>query len=327
MKSRNKNSIFLPPEKHDGLQFMFFGGLTYSARLRWYAVLVAAGLIIQVATVKALPGAFFLICAAALITVRGLSNRVPLEKLKLDRNWTAVDMQRIHEIKKLGDRIRKWDTDALDITNVLGFVFFLAAAAAAALIAFALTSYYGSTAAGLIFLLDAVILVFPLWFNGTRRIYTQDNLQQKIAIIREMEAYFRRHQAESERFVPALMLARDENGKSVPVDARFVVTFAEQPEGFYGLQAQISMNTVQGTAYPYFYCVLPAQRGYGLNRYLEKIPAGKDITVEMQSDPQTEVIVIRQTTTKNAGYFTRSHHRRAIFDTALTAARMILRYR
>ncbi|NLM52900.1 MAG: hypothetical protein GX197_08805 [Firmicutes bacterium] len=266
----------------------------------------------------------FLVGAAALNLVEGFDNRIRLEKYIKDSNWTVVDMERIQEIKRLGDRIKKWNADTLDITNGLGLLIFLLAAGAAAITFFLLISLYGSAHVGLIFLLDAVILFFPLWFNGTRKVSTQDNLQRKIAIIMEMEAEFKLVKKINETFVPALLLAREQSGKSVPVDARFTVNFAGQPEGFYGLQGQIHLNQVQGTVYPYFYCVIPARKGFGLHKYVEKIPAGRNITVAFQSDGNAEVIVIRRTTTKNTGYHTKRFDRLAIFNAALTGARQIL---
>ena len=316
---------FLPPEKQGEVQFIFFKNLNYTARMRWYMLLVAVGIIVQLVLVKAFPGVVFLLCAAALNLAAGFDSRVRLEAYVPDRNWTSVDMERIHDIKKLGDRIDSWNLDALDITNGLGFIVFLLAAGAAGITAFILTSFYDSTDVALIFLLDVVILVLPLWFNGTRKVLKQGELQRKIAIIRELEQYFQLLKKENETFVPALLLARDQTGKSVPVDARFMIAFGDQPEGFYGVQAQIQMNEVQGVKYPYFYCVIAAKSGFGLQKYKGKIPANRGLTVEMQNDLSTEVIIIRLTTTKNSGYHTRTKHCKAILETALNTARLILK--
>ena len=128
---------------------------------------------------------------------------------------------------------------------------------------------------------------------------------------------------EGEEFRPALMLSRGQDSKTIPNDARFSVAFPGSPEGFYGLQAQINLNVVQGASYPYFYCVLAAEPGFGLSKYREKIKLAKKVICEYQEDSRAEVLVIRQYTTRKSGYHTKERQCLAILVNALQGARLI----
>ncbi|TYQ15550.1 UNVERIFIED_CONTAM: hypothetical protein Cloal_2017 [Acetivibrio alkalicellulosi] len=312
---------FPPPEKQDVVRFYVLKGLSYSNRMMIYLSLIALGFIVQVLMLMPWPGAVFLICATMLNLVQGYDSRVRLKTFDIDSNWTQVDMDRIHQVEELDNKITKWNKDILDISNATGVLMFIVTLVTIFFITAFLASY-GEL--GSIFIINAIILVVPLWFNGIRRILKQDNLRIKVGIISKMEAFFQTIKKEGENFKPGLMLARDKGGKSVPTDTRFTITFDNMPEGFYGIQAQTNINLVQGASYPYFYCVIPAKMGYGLGKFVSQIPKRKNITVEFQTDKKAEVIVIRQYTTKTSGYHTNIHSCRNILDTTLIAARLIL---
>lgn len=315
---------FPPPEKQDSVKFLVLKNLSYSSRMVIYLLLITFSFLIQYVMMSAWPGAIFLICATVLNLVRGYDSRVRLKAFEIDRNWTGVDMARIHEIEKLDDRMTKWDRDVLDISNALGmFMFALVAGGLflSSMILSGIPEYYG---VGMIIITDAVILLLPLWFNGIKRVLKQNNLRVKIDIIKRVEEYFRTIKNEGEDFKPALMLARDKTGKSVPKDTRFTISFDGMPSDFYGIQAQININLVQGTSYPYFYCVIPAKVGFGLREYISKIPRNKSVVIEFQQDAKAEVIVIRQYTTQTSGYHTKINACKYILAVAVNAARIIL---
>ncbi len=327
------NWISLPgfpsPEKQDVVRFYVLKKLSYSARMLLYLLFVGIGFIIQLITLTAWPGAVFLICATALNLVRGYDSRVRLKTLDIDSNWTDVDMERIKEIETLEDRITKWNRDTLDISNGLGVGIFIAVFIGLFVLSQVFTIFTDDIRVGAIFMTNAVILVLPIWFNGIRRILKQNNLQIKIGIIKEMNDYFQSMKLDNEEFKPAIMLARDKTGKSVPTDARFTISVADMPDGFYGIQAQINLNIVEGASYPYFYCVIPAQAGYGLEKLVngikKKVASPEKIVVEFQKDRKAEVIVIRQHTTNTSGYRTDMNRCREILMATLNAARIILK--
>jgi len=316
---------FPPPEKQDSVKFYVLKSLSYSTRMIIYLLFIAFGFIIQYVMMNAWPGAIFLICATVLNLVRGYDSRARLKAFEPDTQWTTVDMGRIYEIENLEKKAKKWDRDVLDISNGLGAFVFILLILGLFILSSVLSGFYEFAEVRSILLTDTIILILPMWFNGIRRILTQNNLRIKIDIIKSVEEYFRTVKLEGEHFKPALMLARDKTGKSMPKDVRFTITFDDMPADFYGIQAQININLVQGTGYPYFYCVIPAKTGFGLREHLNKIPRDKNVIIEFQHDVQAEVIVIRQYTTQTSGYHTKPKSCRYILAVAIHAARMILK--
>lgn len=325
---------FPPPEKQDVVQFHLLKSLSYTPRLVLYLVLILAGFSLQLIMMTAWPGAVFLIFATMLNLVRGYDSRPPLSLFDPDTNWTAVDMDLIHEVEKLDDRITRWNQDSLDISNATGIVSFLGAAIVIAVIAFLLGGLSDQGAVVWIFLTNAVILILPFWFNGIRRILKQDNLRVKTEIITSMEEYFKEICEEGEHFKPALMFLRTEEGKSIPSDARFTISFDDMPSDFYGIMGQININDVQGSSYPYFYCVIAVKTGFGLEAYYDRIMSCLEVNFvnrkhtnigEFQKSEDAEVLVIRQATTRHSGYSTDLRASKDILEKTLLAARAILK--
>ena len=315
---------FPPPENQDSVRFYLFKSLSYSKRMKLYLVLVALGFLFQILLVNIWPGAVFLVCAALLNLVRGYDNRINFKDFKVDDNWTPVDMKQIRQIGELERKMANWDKDMLDISNGAGFVGFVLAIAGLMIAYVFLRIIFVDGAVGGIFITDVVILVLPLWFNGMRQVIKQDDLYIKAGIIKRMEEYFQTIKKDGEFFKPALLLARDSNGKSIPKDSRFTITFDNMPEDFYGLQAQININLVQSSKYPYFYCVIAAKKGFGLKQHVRNIPEHKKIIVVYEEDSEAEVLVIRQRTSQSLGYHTDIKDCKRILEFALTTARNIL---
>lgn len=314
---------FPPPEKQDIVRFYVFKSLSYSTRIILYLSLVLTGFLIQLFMLSPWPGAALLVFATLLNLVRGYDSRARLKSFCTDTNWTEVDIERIRQIEKLDDKMSKWDKDILDISNSSGVLMFVLILTGLYIGSGFLNVFTGSDVVNII-TTDVVILVLPLWFNGIRRILKQNNLRIKVGIVTKMEEFFQVMKKEGENFKPSLMLARDKSGKSLPTDTRFTITFDGMPADFYGIQAQININLVQGSSYPYFYCVIPAKPGFGLEKYVHKIYKAKNVTIEFQEDQNAEVIVIRQFTTKTSGYHTKIKDCKDILELALTNARIIL---
>ena len=116
---------FPPPEKQDSVKFYVLKSISYSTRMIIYLLFIAFGFLIQYVMMNAWPGAIFLICATVLNLVRGYDSRARLKAFEPDTQWTTVDMNRIYEIEKLDNKTKKWDRDALDISNGLGVLVFV----------------------------------------------------------------------------------------------------------------------------------------------------------------------------------------------------------
>lgn len=324
MTSLLKIPGFPSPENQDSVHFHFAPKMAYDRRVLVFIGLLFVGLMFQIVSLTPWPGIPFLIIATGLMLVKGYDSRARLKKFQPDSNWTDVDMERVHQIDVIRKKNQDWNKDAIDITNFMGCSTFLLIALGATALTVITFLFTRRIAASLIIPIDVFILFVPFWFSGLRFILTQPNLAVKVKVLKEMEKSFQKIKSETELFVPSLMLAKDEKGKALPTDVRFTIRFAQIPSGFYGLQAQININLVQGNSYPYFYCVIAAKPGFGLEQYLSSIKQTKRVIAEYQEDAQAEVLVIRQFTTKNSGYHTNPLVCDEILKTSLEAARKIL---
>jgi len=316
---------FPSPEDQDTIQFYLFRNLSYTARMILYICLIVSGFITQIITVSIWPGAVFLIFAVFVNLVKGYSS-APTHKseIKSGDDWSMTSMDKILRINQIKENINKWDKDALDISNGMGCMFF-GVAAVALILLFAVLMEQSGVKVAAIFMVDAVILILSLWFNGMRIKGHQHLLYIKTDLIIELEKHFRKIKKEGEEFVPSLLLAKDKEGKEFPTDCRFNIVFDHAPADFYGILAQININVIESSKYPYFYCVLTAKAGFGLKEYMRRrddIP--KSIIMEHSEDKEAEVIVIRQRTTKNTGYHTKINTCKSIMEIALNISRNII---
>ena len=314
---------FPSPEQRDLVRFYLAKNLSYNLRVNLMLILLVVGFGLQILFMNAAYGAFFVLAGVLLVLVKGYDSRVRVKGFSLDPNWKIVSIDKIREIEQLRKQSRKWDSDALDISNTLGIFSLILIGGLALLASVFLGNLANDKRVTIILATDIVIFMVPLWFSGMRFILKQPNLAIRVKVILDLYEVFETIKLEGEEFRPALMLTKGDKGESVPIDARFSIKFPSSPEGFYGLQAQINLNVVQGASYPYFYCVLAAKPGFGLSRYKEKIKLDGKIICEYQEDSKAEVLVIRQYTTRKSGYHTKDRQCTQILMAALEGGRTI----
>lgn len=315
---------FPPPENQDIIRFHLFKKLPYTARMVLYLSLLAAGFVTQIIILRVYPGAILLCLAVLLTLVRGYKSKIDTTGLQANSNWAKVNMEKLHEVDEFNVKLAKWDKDGLDISNGIGFLFFVLAGFGLLFASVILNILDVPGSVRRIFIMDAIILILPIWFNGLRQISKQDLLCMKTRLVRNMEQFFQTIRKDSEQFNPALLLTQDKTGKSIPTDCRFTVSIDGMPTDLYGIQAQINLNDVQGTFYPYFYCVIAAKRGFGLAKFAQMVPVPKNIIINHEVDAEAEVIVIRQYTTKTSGYHTKINSCKSILERALFTLRLIM---
>jgi hypothetical protein len=314
---------FPPPERRDSVRFHFAKSLPYNTRIIITLVLLIAGFSVQIYFMDWRYGAILLFIGICLVLVKGYDSRMRIKGFTQDPSWKTVDIEKIQEIENLRKKNIKWDRDALDISSWLGVLSLILIGGAALIGAFLLGQLANDMRVTIILAIDIGIIMIPLWFSGMKFIMKQPNLVIKVKMILWLHEIFQHLKREGEEFRPALMLSRGDDDKTIPDDARFSIAFPDAPEGFYGLQAQINLNVVQGASYPYFYCVLAAKPGFGLIKYKDKIPLAKKVIREYQEDARAEVLVIRQYTTRKSGYHTKERQCVDILTNALEGARLI----
>ena len=294
--------------------FRVLPSLAYRLRLATSLVLIAAGFLIQLTTGSLLPGLLAIALGNLLLLVRGYDNRVSAKGFDAEAQWERVEFDRLEQLETLHGKMLRWDRSALDATNPLGVWVFVAVAAA---LVFGIVVLPGRAR---VLAVDAAVLLIPHWVTGTRSILTRPRLMVQIGAIREVLAV----NAESlarHRLVPLMLLS---GGKTrVPQEVKFRVDVAERHDDFLGLYGQVSINDVQGTSYPYFYVVLVARKGFGLGRACRRYRPPSNVVAEFDTKGEVEVLIIRQHTTKNSGYYTGTETAREIFREGLTLSEKV----
>ncbi len=283
-------------QDRDIVVFHVWPSLAYRKRLISGFALMGVGVLVQLVTASFLPGGLLIAVGNLLLLVRGYDNRVDSATFDPAAEWERVDFQRLDDLEELHRKMRRWDTSALDVSNVLGAVLFIVLTVALG----ALTVIVWSVGHPLyILLLDAMILLLPHWITGTRRILVQPRLMVRVNTVREVLKG--QDEALADHQVHLLMLLR---GGTIPDDLKFRVDIKDRDKDFLGLYGQVVLNEVQGKSYPYFYVVLVARRGYGLEATGKGV-FRPGVTTEFKVQDQVEVFVIRQKTTKTSGYHTK----------------------
>ncbi len=333
-------SVLPPQEKSGEIKFFVMKSLPYRQRMLIVGAALAGGLALQL-VIGFWPG-FALMFFGALMGMNSGYNSSP--QLIAGEEWARVTPNEYEKVIQKAEELRAWDEDLFDGTNTLGVVGFAVAMALLAGAYFAADMSFGFPPEyWLYFGLDALTLLVPLWFVGTRDYLKKDRLIVKIeALKRIMEAL----QGNSEVQVqPMLALAATKAGGKEPEDARLMIKILGAPKDFYGIQAQVSINSVQGKDYPYLYCVLIAKAGSGLLAnstaiepqpeigWLDQIGAflvgGKgggtgEMTYEASNSGDVDIIVARQLTTRTSGYYTQPSAARSVVECSLKLAKTLL---
>jgi hypothetical protein len=315
---------FPAPEQRDSIRFYFAKGLPYRIRKILILACLLAGLILQVILMRIWPGLLLILIAVCLGLVKGYDSRVRLKNFRNDETWTEVPIEEFREIEIVRQKSRRWDRDALDATNAVGCLALLILVALGLSVGFFAGAIAKDWSVTIIVLVDYFLLVLPFYFTGVRWALKQGNLAIKVKLLLKLHEYFTQHKIDSETFVPMMLIARENEDKTVPVDVKFQIRYRGlPPDRFYGLQSTVNINLVQGTSYAYFYCVLVAKPGFGLKVYRDKVKESKHVMCEYQQQAEAEVLVIRHPTSKTSGYSTDEGACMEILSAAMDTARSI----
>jgi len=263
-----------------------------------------------------------MLVGVALVLTKGYDNVVTTARG--ERPWRRADRKQIDQILELNRKSREWDQDFFDITCGRG----AAALVAVAIVVGAAALYAAQTSETLaaIVVADSATLLVPFWITGVRFVLTNDTLVVKASLLGEIARYHQGVARAGEEFQFQVQYAPAKSAQGsgeIPEDVKAIVQMPDAPEGFYGLQMQISINMVQGARYPYYYCVLVGKAGFGRLGESSFAPPPGGITLECDAKADAEVAVIRQTTTRNSGYHTRPRDAVRIFEYALGEARRV----
>lgn len=307
---------FISAQDRGIVVFRVWKSLAYSKRISLSFGLILSGLIIQFLMEALLPGVLFILAGNLLLIVIGYDNRVSTGKFDPGTAWEKVNKTKFYEIERLHRAMAKWDRSALDITNKLGFITLVLILAVIAVI-----YLWGDATADrtlIIIAWDAGLLLLPHWLTGIRSILTKPNLLLKIDKFKTLLDEQKHPWLADYEVDYYMMLAGGDAG--IPDDVKIRVNIKNQHENFLGLYGQIVTNEVNGKSYPYFYVVLVARSGFGLEETFQSFSPPRKMTKELKTENDVEVLVIRQTTTKTSGYHTSSKRMSLILKTGVELA-------
>lgn len=312
--------MLLSKSEQGTIVFHIWKNLKYNLRFFLSLTLILIGFYIQYSTFNIIPGIIFVFAGNLLLLVKGYDNRVKLGTFRANAEWVTTDAAHLEKVISLNRKMKKWDLSAFDISNALGFLFFLAFMIL--LLIFFLNNPFSSQMPALIVVANMAILIIPHLFTGIKRITTTPSLINKIKLYQLLMHEFG-NDIENDT-VEYLMLLRGKD-KKLPADVKMKIKFKNQPEGFLGLYAQIAINNVQGQEYPYFYVVLVAKKDSKLiNIKRKNIEVPDNVIAEYNTEDDVEILVIRQHTTKKSGYHTNNKAVYLIFKAGLQAVRKVI---
>lgn len=306
------------------LQFVWFPGMSYGRRILLVSGLVVLGLFLQVLVYSAWVGAPLLLAALLLSWVVGLDNKVDRRGFHHDVAWETVPFDRVRTIQALDRKSKSWDWSLFDITSAGGCVMFFLAGG---FLAFLVMGFLGSAdrTIATIVGVDGGLLILAQWFNGMRFTFRQPDLMVKVDHVLKVERLA--GGLGGDRVLQAQLQMQGRDELRIPTDLKLTVDFAEPPEGFLGVQAQVVLNRVQGTPYPYFYAVVLSREGNDLFEHAEGIALPEGVIRERRTQDGVDIVILRQATTKTSGYHTKPKVSAKILRLALETANRHLKQR
>ncbi len=173
-------------------------------------------------------------------------------------------------------------------------------------------------------LIDVLVIIGVVIASGNRYIWTPHGLKQKLKLLMDVYYYLTKFYEDKFIIVPHFYV-EEKDKKYVPHDAKLMLTPKEQISGFLGIQVSVSINSVQSKTYPYLYTVIIAKEEFDLiNKFnsikgKEYIKNNNTLIFQRKKQPDNiEIIVIRQKTTINKGYYTNKKAILNIIKTTMT---------
>ncbi len=308
-------------ERRDEIRFYIAKSLPYNVRLAISFALIFVGLAVQFGVPDYyLAGLPFIFAGVLFLLTKGFDNK-PEQESRLG-DWKPTTKEQVKRILDIRDKAKKWDEALVDITNGVGGCSFVLAGLIVAAVAVGV-GYHSPILRNTV-IADAAVMFLPFWFTGVKFILKNDHAVIKAELFLKVHSLFETIKDEGEEFQFQMRTAgvKDEAGE-VPRDLKAIIHFHNGPADFLGLQMQIALNDVQGTSYPYYYCVLVARKELDkLNKKNLGSPP-ENVVLECKSEKDVEIAVIRQYTTKTSGYHTKIADIKKIFWHALKEARKV----
>ncbi|MFQ5808729.1 MAG: hypothetical protein ACE5JM_03830 [Armatimonadota bacterium] len=348
--------------RREDVEFVCARSLPRSTRLKMIAGFAGFGVVLQclvllfvpapsvIAQVAyALVGWPFLLVAMLLALVRGGSNR---PRGRGPRQWEKVTVEEFERVVEIEAQTQRFKSK-LGPMSLVSCAGGCALAGALALVvgvcAFVFLVSPESQPLAITLGIDALTLVIPMWLCGLTVPWQPQELLMKVKALLNVYHHVTMVPDPQISISPMLEVRKATGGK-MPTDARMLIRWKSAPEGFIGVQVQVSINKVQSSKYPYLYCVLLARGGFplhervkpllapperpsGLKRFLgggsaqEKKEARfstyRGEVAELTQEKDVEIVVLRQKAV-GTGYHTQAWAQRRVLQNAMSLARAVL---
>jgi hypothetical protein len=294
--------MFLPdPKQRGNIKFLVAKWMPYGLRMFFVVAFLLTGLAMQLGYSFGY-GFGLLVIGTLFGVVEGYDTKPKLANS--EEEWSSVTPDEYVKILKRMDELNRWDSDLFAANCNSGSVFMGFSIVAMMLVFGYLLVAYPNSSIPLYWIADFMLLVVPHWYIGTKEYLRLNRMQVQLKALQ----YAMSQLADSThvQVQPMLAIRRTVDGKEVPNDVKLMAKYVGAPKDFMGIQMQVSINSVQGTDYPYFYCVLLAQKGSHLFssvlKHMDEF--GDKIVIEADSQLTAEIIVMRQFAEGNVGYCT-----------------------
>ncbi|MEO0136440.1 MAG: hypothetical protein ABIL86_02805 [candidate division WOR-3 bacterium] len=282
-------------------------------------VLFFVGYVLQLSSRNILVGLPFFIFCLLLNLIRNFTIK-PIRAQKLE--WKEVTPERIEQVYNHCQRLSNISGGATGCVVFFLIVFFLIFFAPVLLEIFSEIAHIGDSFPIMALIVDSSILFSGVLLSGRRSVWIPNNLDVKIPIIRRILKHPVFSKDPNIKIIPYLEIGTTEQGQ-FPNDTRILIKFLGAPPEFIGVQFQISINDVQGKKYPYCYCVIIARKSFGLFGKFKPLELAR-ITMETERSSDADVIIIRQTTTRNTGYYTDKSAQDYILNSSIAIAKRLI---
>jgi hypothetical protein len=279
-------------------------------------ILIVTGFLIQLSTRSILAGIPFILICAGLNLIKGISIKRPRS---YDLKWQEVTPDKIEQVLRHCRRVKKFQSQNLGCFIIAAFVLVFVFAFFHPVIKDIPLSFPATVT-----IINAVVLFAGLIISGRKNAWAPRALDIKAEIVKRVMQTPMVSTDPGIKPIPFMEIGQTPDG-SFPNDMRILFRFNDAPDTFVGLQAQISINAVKSTMYPYFYTVIIARPQFNLFDKFESLGVALEgITIETKRSNDVDVIVLRQTTTKTSGYHTNNEVQQYILSRSIELVKRIL---
>lgn len=151
------------------------------------------------------------------------------------------------------------------------------------------------------------LFIFSLIFaiGGNVSTWEPPGLRRKLTVYRNILPVLNQAQG-LEVTTQAKYYEAFEGNDKIPYDLQLKVNWEGVSKDFYGMQFQVSENSVQSAVFPYFYAVIVAKKGYLLKQKLRGMILPKPDVTTYSSEEDVEIVVMRQDPdARSDGYHTK----------------------